>query len=142
VSDSRTVARPAAPPLPANLSDLINQRKRPIERSLNDEVEQIHLALWDNDEYSERYRSLLLAIWRSQAVEGSFPMDDSEAARVIRDYAKDNHRTMVARSNLQSILYSLNVVRRRYRLDRRYRQGLVNGESVGNASDSFAGGDE
>lgn len=116
-------------PLPATVAELLAQRKRPIIRSLNDEVEQIHLAIWDEDD-GERYRRLLTPIWRTQCIEGSFPMDDSELARIIRDYAKDNRLPIAANSNLQSIVHSLNVVRIRYRLDRRYRQNQVGGQTV------------
>lgn len=115
------------PPIPTTVGELMAQRKRPIVRSLNDEVEQIHLALWDDGEDGERYRGLMIPIWREQTVEGSFPMDDSELARLIRDYAKDNRMPIASRSNLASIVHSLNVVRKRYRLDRRYRQNLVGG---------------
>jgi hypothetical protein len=118
------------PPVPATLAQLIAQRKRPIIRSLNDEVEQIHLSLWEDDEEGERYRTLLSPIWRTQCLEGSFLMDDSELARLIRDYAKDNRMPIAANTNLASIVHSLNVVRKRYRLDRRYRQNLVGDEFV------------
>jgi hypothetical protein len=135
---SETRNYPAPPALPATLTELIAQRKQPIVRSLNDDVERIHLALWDHEVLSDNYRALLLPIWRPQCVEGSFPMDDSEAARLIRDYAKDHRMSIAARSNLQSIVHSLNVVKRRYRLDRKYRQNLLNGETVSGGGDDYA----
>jgi hypothetical protein len=122
---------PAPPALPVNLAALIEQRKRPLVRSLNDDVEQAHLALWDHPNYGERYRSLTLALWNPQAVEGATIIDDHEAARLIRDYAKENNLVGIGRCNLQSIHLSLGVVKRRYRLDRKYRRNLVGGETVG-----------
>ena len=125
--------RIAAPPLPPTVMDLLNQRKSLRTRSLNDDVEEIHLRLWENPQY----RALFLAIWREEAIEGSFIDDDCEAARMVRQHAIKHEVPIAKGAKLASIRHSLKVVARRYGISRKERQNMVGGEvvSTGGGSD-------
>jgi len=101
-------------------------------RSLNDDVEEIHLKLW----VDPSYHKLFDPIWREDTVEGSFIADDMVAAMQVRTYARKNDLPIASQSKLHAIVHSLHVVCRRYGIDRRTRQGLVGGEPVDRA-DSF-----
>ena len=71
-------------PLPAKMDDW--ERKIKSVRMLNDYVEDVHRALWDGD---PKYREFLEAVWDSDAVEGSLAIDNTMAAMMIREKAKD-----------------------------------------------------
>lgn len=124
MSDNTT--RVPAPPLPATVMDLLAQRKTMRSRSLNDDVEDCHLKLYEEPPY----RKLFLPIWKEETVEGSFIADDITAAMMIRDFAKKNRLPIASNAKLQAIVRSLGVVCRRYQMDRKTRQGLVGGETV------------
>lgn len=114
------------PELPATVVDLLAQRKTLRTRSLNDDVDECHLKLWEDPEY----RKWFAAIHPSQAVEGSFVVDDVKAADMIRDFAIANRIPIAANAKLAAIIYSLHVVCRRYRMSRNDRRNVVNGEHV------------
>jgi hypothetical protein len=82
-------------PLPAKISDFIAQRKGDLQRTLNDQVEEVHLALYQDDSY----RQLLAAVYDEQAVEGSLAADNVMAAMRIRKWASDKENP-VAREKL------------------------------------------
>jgi hypothetical protein len=131
--------RPSAPPLPPAVTDLDALWKNRVPlKSLNDIVQEIHRRLWSDPEY----RRYLEAIWPEEAVEGSFIMDDSEAARMIRKYDRENgHQIPEHSDKLSAIVKSLHVVLRRYKdLSRQARRALVMGESV--ESDELHGGEQ
>ena len=81
-----------APALPATLQDLLKERKFQPKRTLNNYVDDIHQNLWEN----EAYQRLLWAVWTSETVEGSIIANDLEAARMQRNYAKENGISVVA----------------------------------------------
>ena len=118
--------RVSAPPLPATVMDLLAQRKTMRTRSLNDDVEDCHLKLWEDHEY----RRLFVPIWREETIEGSFIADDITAAMTIREFAKKTHLPIAANAKLQAIVRSLGVVTRRYQMDRKSRQSQVGGNTV------------
>jgi hypothetical protein len=129
VSEQQLI-RPKAVPLPATVDEMIARRPLSANRTLNDYVDDIHKALWVDADST--YRELLDAVYDEDAVEGSLSIDNAKAAEVIRDYAKDPaHRIpYVASKKLATIVKSLNVVLRRYKMSRKERAGQVAGEQV------------
>lgn len=113
-------------PLPQTVADLLTHRKSMQARSLNDEVDDIFLRLWENP----KFRELFAAIHPSQTVEGSFPSDDHVAAEMIREYAKEHHFPIASGTKLAAIIFSLHVVCRRYEQSRNQRRNMVKGERV------------
>jgi hypothetical protein len=124
--------RASAPALPSSVNDLLAQRKTLRTRTLNDDVDEIHLKLWDKPEY----RNYFVAIWREDTREGSFIADDIMAATMIRDFAADAKLPLAANSKLAAIVRSLHVVTRRYGISRKERQSLVDGEVVAGNGDT------
>lgn len=123
LSDS---GKPVPPALPETAADYLAQRKLKEERDLNDLVEDIHLKLYDDQKY-KRFR---YATYDEQAVEGSIATDNSEAARMIRDYAKKNDIAEVAEQKLATIGKIIGVVERRYGQSRKERRNRVGGKIV------------
>ena len=115
--------RPKAPPMPVSLEDLDKLRKFQKRTSLNDIVERIHRALYNNPEY-QKY---LTAIWPEETIQGSFQCDDVAAAQMIQKYASDNNIVIPPSSNKWSaIIKSLHVVQGYYNdQTRRARRKLV-----------------
>lgn len=116
--DVSTPVNELAISLPSSVKALLDNRKRPMKTTLNDQVETIHVVLWEN----EKYRNFLDAVYSEQAVEGDLHIDDSEAARMIRDYAMDNGMLYVAEQKLGTLVKAMNVVMRRYRISRKERR--------------------
>jgi hypothetical protein len=118
---NETVARLRTPPLPATREDLIAGRKSMRTRSLNDDVEDLHLKLWNN----ELYRQYLIPIWREDTIEGTFGADDLMAAKLIRDSSSSDETPLARKAKLMSIVHSLHVVCKRYGISRKERQQLA-----------------
>jgi hypothetical protein len=116
-------------PLPPTVSELLARKTMKAVRTLNDDVDDIHVALWENN---EEYMRLLDAVYDEDAVEGSLAIDNAKAAEMIRDYAKRNGVTYVANKKLATLVKSLNVVLRRYRITRKQRAVMVHGETISN----------
>lgn len=116
----------AAPPVPETVVDLINQRRTMRTRTINDDVEEIHLRLWEELDY----RRYFVPIWREETIEGSFIDDDACVAQMVRKYAREHNVPIAKNANLASIRHSLQVVSRRYGLSRKERQRIVGGERV------------
>jgi len=114
------------PAQPATVADLLAHRKSMQARSLNDDVDDIFLRLWENP----KFRALFAAVHPSQTVEGSFPCDDDEAARMIREYAIEHHFAIASTAKYAAIIFSLHVVSRRYEQSRTQRRNMVKGERV------------
>jgi hypothetical protein len=124
---AEVISRPPAPPLPATVTDLLAQRKMMRSRSINDDVDEIHLKLWEQ----ESYRRLFTPIYREETIEGSFIADDMVAAMKVREFASKNEQFSIARSaRLAAIVKALHIVARRYGISRQERQRLVGGERV------------
>lgn len=122
VSEAKEVVKPIIP-LPATRSDWV--RKTQFNRTINDQVEDIHLALLDDEEYIE----LLQAVYDEQAVEGSLSSDNNMAAIKIRNAAKKMNNP-VKDQKLATIIKALGVVLRRYGVSRKERRNMVGGEVV------------
>jgi hypothetical protein len=112
--------------LPGTVEELLAARRTMRVRTLNDYVDDIHLALWSN----EAYRATLEAVYDEDAVEGSLAADNFTAAQMIRKYAKDNNLAYVANRKLATIVKALNVVLRRFGFSRRQRALTVGGVMV------------
>lgn len=131
MSDSSIAAKPRPPELPAVIEDW--HRFLKTERTINDEVEDIHRMLVKEPQY----RAYLWATWDEQAVEGSLSADNTMAAQMIRDKAKalaDDHP--LTKEKLATISKSLGVVLRRYHASRKERRQTVSGEVVPDGSNS------
>ena len=121
----RSELRP--PPLPATRNALIEQRSVPLRITLNDLVEEIHLKLWDTQEYQD----YIDAVYDEQAVEGSLAADNIKAAEMIRDYAREQKSdNKLATQKLATISKALGVVLRRYDISRKERRDMIHGENV------------
>lgn len=116
----------SAPALPSTVSDLLSQRKSLRARSLNDDVDECHLKLWDDPDY----RRWFLAIHPAETIEGSFQADDFMAAEKIRQFAIEHRIPIAANAKLAAIIFSLHVVCRRYAMSRKERRNLVSGQIV------------
>lgn len=127
---------PPPPPLPSTTAEMLNSRLTQPFRTVNDDVDDIHLALWrESDEETDRglrYRSLLLAIYDPQAVSGSLRIDDVLASLIIKEYAAENGIRNVASEREATIVRALRVVLRRFGLSRERRRSMVDGEVVRN----------
>lgn len=125
---TKEIARPRSVPLPATLEDMLARRKIAASRTLNSYVDEIHQKLWMD--YSDspdapgfKYRKLLDAVYDEQAVEGSLSIDNAEAARMIRDFARHKSHTIdyIANQKLASLVKALNIVLKRYKMTRKER---------------------
>lgn len=111
-------------PLPTTREDLMAQRRTMNGRTLNDYVEDVHIKLWD----SEDYRNYLDAVWDEDAIEGSLATDNTMAAQLIRNQARKDAVTQIASRKLATIVKALNVVLRRYQMTRRERANMIGGQ--------------
>ena len=124
---TQALVRPRPPALPATRQDMIAQRKSEMRRTLNDHVEDAHLALYND----EQYQRFLDAVYDEDAVEGSLAADNLEAARMIRDFArKDDRDSYVADKKLATLAKALGVVLRRYGMSRKERSRMIDGETI------------
>jgi predicted polyphosphate/ATP-dependent NAD kinase len=110
------------PPLPDTSAALLAQYKLKRKRSINDLVEEVIVKLWDAN---EDFMKLINAVYDSQAVEGSLDDDDTMAAQIIRNYAKENKHVEVAQNNLHTIKLAMRVGLRRFGVDRPTREDLA-----------------
>jgi hypothetical protein len=116
--------------LPLTVEGLLALRTSARVRTLNDYVDDIHLALWS----SEDYRRTLDAVYDEDAIEGSLACDNNVAANLIRDYARAHAIVPVAGKKVATIIKALNVVLRRYHISRRERAMTVGGLFVNEQS--------
>ena len=118
--------KPLPPALPETVEDFRALRKTETPRNLNDIVEEYHLAMYNNEEYSR----LLYAVYDEQAVEGSLAADNILAAKMLRERAQELKNVELSREKLATISKSLGIVLRRYRQSRKERRYTVHGEMV------------
>lgn len=112
--------------VPRTAEAYLARRKIKTTRTLNDEVETVHLALADN----QHYQDYLDPVYDSQAQEGSLSIDDVKAAEMIRHRAKDMAIIVVAKQNLATLVKALRVVLRRTGDSREERRNRLHGEVV------------
>lgn len=133
IRDGTGNLRPTTIPLPATAAEW--KRKVKVTRTINDEMEDIHLALWDaeDEEVRNRYHMLLDAVWDDETVEGSQSCDNHEAAQMVRETARAiSPKHPLARKNISCLKKVHQVVLRRYGLDRQTRRNMLHGEVVPN----------
>jgi len=101
-------------PLPARYEDLQVKYKLP---NLNDAVHDVFKVLYSTE---PRFVALLTAVNGAQAVEGATVADDTEAARMIRDFARKNADApdQVRKANIWAIVKALRVVMKRHGIGR------------------------
>ena len=104
--------------LPETIAGLMDMKKSKNKQGLNDQVDVIHQQCW----IDAAYRDCLDAVHPEMAVEGSLIADDFEAARMIRDMAKDIGNGYIAGQKLDTIRKALMVVLRRYGISRKERR--------------------
>jgi len=121
-----------AVPLPATVEDMLSRREHAANRTLNDYVDDIHKTLWGQN--SPEYRALLDAVDDADAVEGSLAIDNAKAAELIRAHARKMDMGYVAGKKLASIVRSLNVVLRRYKMTRKERAIRLGGKEYAEAT--------
>jgi hypothetical protein len=119
--------KPLPPQLPETAGEFLAHRKLKGRRTLNDQVEDVHLALYDSD---KAYRDYLYAVYDEQAVEGSLAADNFKAAELIRERAKKMNYEELAGQKLATITKALGVVLRRYGFSRKERRHTLRGEVV------------
>ena len=119
--------RPQPPALPTTSAGLLAQRQRTRKRTLNQDVEAIHLRLWDED---PDYQRLFRAIYKEEAVEGSFVAEDFKAAIQIQKYAKEHDYRIAGEANWTAIRKSLLHVRILLNQGRKQRRKLADQTNV------------
>lgn len=124
------INKPKPTPLPATVREFMSFRKNKSKRTLNDQIEEIHLQLYEKN---DRYKELLEAVWDSDAVEGSLAIDNVMAAEMIREQAIKTSNVEVSRRKLDTIVKCLGVVLRRYGFTRKERRNTIAGEVLPNS---------
>jgi hypothetical protein len=109
MTQQSSVARAAPPALPSTFVDLMAHRKWKFGVSLNDAVDEIHKALWEEEDYQR----LLYATY-------------------------DEHAVEVAKEKLATISKALGVVLRRYGLSRKERKMQVGDTTVLDGADDVS----
>lgn len=122
----QTPTRPVPPKIPSTPDKFLKLRKLKAQRTLNDQIEDIHIALLDNP----AYMAFLEAVYDEQAVEGSLAADNIMAASVIRDKAAKMDNGALRNQKLATIAKALGVVLRRYGVSRKERRNMIGGEIV------------
>jgi hypothetical protein len=113
-----------SPAVPANIDDWTRYIKA--ERTINDLVEDIHRVLVPE---SADYRALLRAVYDGHAVHGSLVVDDVLAAQMVHAKAIELG-TELGTEKLGPIKHALNIVLRRYKMSRKQRRNMVEGQIV------------
>lgn len=121
---SQNLARPT--PLPTTTEGLLKLRKTVKTRTLNDYVEECHVAIWEDMEYQKAIE----AVYDEDAIEGSLSADDFLAANLIRKYAKDHNIVFVRDKKLATIVKAMKNVWKRYGITRKERKNTIGGETV------------
>lgn len=124
--------KPKPTPLPDTVREFMAHRKVKTMRTLNDQIEEIHLGLYEKN---PEYKALLNAVWDSDAIEGSQAIDNTMAAQILRKRADEIGSVEVAQKKLDTIVKCMGVVLRRYGLDRKTRRQTVAGEQVPNGEE-------
>jgi len=107
-------------PVPTRLEDW--HYRNPHRKTIIDYVDEVHRELMVSDAGVD-YRKYLDPIFDSESIEGKMARDDQEAARLIREYARDNtdKHAHVATANLQTVMSAMFRVWNLYNMGRRQR---------------------
>jgi hypothetical protein len=110
------------PKHPSTLIDLDKLRKSK-DLSVIDRVEVYYRMLIAAKE--SRFRDLMDTVVMAGSVEGSVSSDSNEAARMVREAAKEAKDRFVSDLKLHTIELALNRVAARYKMGRNYRLALA-----------------
>jgi hypothetical protein len=99
---------PLPPPRPKSVEKYKEQRKG--HRSFHDIVEEIHLMVYECEEYGV----LFDAVWDQHAVNGSLTADMYAAAFMLKAKANKICPAVFEGKSVENIKKSMNVIRRRY----------------------------
>jgi hypothetical protein len=122
MSDNAVPLHPQPPALPTTSAGLLAQRQRVRKRTLNQDVEAVHLRLWDEE---PDYQLLFRSIYKEEAIEGSFLSEDFLASQKIQLYARQHGFEIAGAANLTAIRKSLNHVRLLLQQGRKQRRKLA-----------------
>jgi len=112
--------------LPSTRDEFMLHRKKKGVVSINDQVEDQALTIVNGGGAEcERYLSLLNAVYKEDAVEGSLRADNYTAAMMLREFARKNGVITVADAPLERVAQAQGVFLRRYGLGRRERRKSV-----------------
>jgi hypothetical protein len=118
---------PSRGQVPATVADLIAQRRSGVARTLNDDIEDLHLREWPNQEY----RKLFEAVYAPDYITGDRLLEDGEAARMLKQRAiEDGGYPRVANGKLKVLILALRVVMNRYHLGRLERARMIGGVQI------------
>lgn len=126
------VRKVVATPLPKTVEEMLSQRTKKVFRNLNDEIDALHIGLYSTN---AEYMALLEAVTNAGAKEGRLIYDDSRAAILLRDYAKETGNDYVASKRIGEIVHSLRVVLKWYNISRTQRAATVHDEVVPNVEE-------
>jgi len=119
------------PHLPSTRDEFMLHRKKKGAASINDQAEEQALTLVNGGgAEAERYLSLLNAVHKQDAVEGSLRADNYTAAMMLRESARKNGVVTVADAPLERVVQAQGVFLRRYGLGRRERRKSVEAPSA------------
>jgi hypothetical protein len=113
--------------LPTTTADFLNFRKLKQKRTLNDQVEDLFLALYEKPDFQQFNE----AVFNVQAVTGHLALEDGKLAEMIIDLAKLRGADEVAKQKPWTIVLVIRVVLRRYGLSRPQRRDMMHGETDG-----------
>jgi mannose/fructose-specific phosphotransferase system component IIA len=120
------ILKPRPEPLPATFADLMTHRKKAALPNLNNQVERLYGALFEDIEF----RKYLDAVHNEDAREGWLVADDLMAAKMIREYAEGaGNDPYVAGKNLATIVKALRVVLDRFDQSRKTRAARARDKS-------------
>ena len=122
------LARKFVAPVPATFAEWV--RKTEFNRTNNDRVEDLHIKLLNDPKTSGKYIETLQAVTDAEAVEGSLAIDNADAARMIRDLARNSGDRIIGSLKLKAIVTHLNVVLKRYGMLRSQRLQMIGGKAV------------
>ena len=118
---SKMIVRP--PDLPATAEEFLAHRKSKAGRTLNDAVEANILDVVNGG--NAEFHKLINGTHNEHAVEGSINADNFMAAKMLRDHASEKGDSLVANTDLTSVVRAMGVALRRYGLDRTTRRKSV-----------------
>jgi nitrate reductase alpha subunit len=120
--------------LPATVQDVLGNAERK-QRPWADLVENIYFQLYENPTFQD----LRKAIYREDCAEGSYQDDDALSAKMIKDAAKQTgtptYDPVVADLKNAVIRRLVGVVERRWKIDRKHRRQIAEGQAYQTESD-------
>jgi hypothetical protein len=124
---------PTSPPLPVTTQEFDALRTTKRIKTINQYVEEIVRVLIND----EKYRALMLPIYKEQSPNGSLNADDIIMSQMIQAYAREQGGdNPVITEKLGAIRKAQAWVLEKHKLSRRQRRDQVTGENNGNGNGS------